>query len=592
MSVINHTPLDFDSLYNRFIEFMKQDEVFKDYNFESGGLNIIARQEAFKTMMTAFMGQQIFNELHLKKSQIRSNTASNSSLIGYTPKSIRGSQINATITVKSMIGVPITESLIMDKTSRFMGIKESASYVFSPLENHVGTYDTASGMYIFENIILKQGIWSAQTFDVDGTGIASYTLNNDNIDISTLKVYESEDVEGALGVEYPRFTNAFQLGPDEPVYFIEMNRDGYYNIEFGDGNVAKSLTDGNIVVAEYMVTDGDVANGSSSFVAASPVGGLSNVSISINDLSSYGGAEEESIESIKLMAPKNFGIVGGAVIPGNYESIVRDEVPGISDVTVWGGEDHIPKKYGYVMLAIKDESGDILSDQRKVDIISTIEKYNIGSITPIIVDPESFNLNLDVSIKYDASESGMNSEVMKAKVRDYIYQYSKNNLEFFGNKFIKSSLISFIDKIDPSILGNNISVKYEKVFTPVINVASSHDIIFNRKIIPGTVNVTGYDQASSQLYSPEFYMKDNGLGVLHSFMKTSDNTITTLSISAGTVEYETGYISIKNLIASKILPGGVSVESESDQVDVDITPVRGEYIVIKNINIETENVGR
>ena len=65
------------------------------------------------------------------------------------------------------------------------------------------------------------------------------------------------------------------------------------------------MSDGNVVILDYVVTNKTEANGASSFSAPSTIDGVSAITTT-TVTSASGGAEPESINSIKLQAPLDF----------------------------------------------------------------------------------------------------------------------------------------------------------------------------------------------------------------------------------------------------------------------------------------------
>ena len=48
-------------------------------------------------------------------------------------------------------------------------------------------------------------------------------------------------------------------------YFLQETDTGKFEVYFGDGVIGKKLSDGNIVILEYVVSNKEEANGASSF---------------------------------------------------------------------------------------------------------------------------------------------------------------------------------------------------------------------------------------------------------------------------------------------------------------------------------------
>ena len=66
-----------------------------------------------------------------------------------------------------------------------------------------------------------------------------------------------------------------------------------------------------------------------------------------------GGAEKESIDSIKFKATKFYTSQNRLVTLNDYKAKVSEYYPNADAVAVWGGEDNDPPQYGKVFVAIK-----------------------------------------------------------------------------------------------------------------------------------------------------------------------------------------------------------------------------------------------
>ena len=75
--------------------------------------------------------------------------------------------------------------------------------------------------------------------------------------------------------------------------------------------------------------------------------------------SAFGGANAESISSIKFNAPKSFQRQNRAVIKNDYARTLLAEAPDLQAVSVWGGEDNDPPIYGKVYIAAKPSGGNL-----------------------------------------------------------------------------------------------------------------------------------------------------------------------------------------------------------------------------------------
>ena len=97
------------------------------------------------------------------------------------------------------------------------------------------------------------------------------------------------------------------------------------------------------------MTNGSVVNGANNFVAPSALGGQASFTVTVAN-SAFGGANAESISSIKFNAPKSFQRQNRAVIKNDYARTLLAEAPDLQAVSVWGGEDNDPPIYGKVYI--------------------------------------------------------------------------------------------------------------------------------------------------------------------------------------------------------------------------------------------------
>ena len=160
-------------------------------------------------------------------------------------------------------------------------------------------------------------------------------------------------------------------------------------MEFGDGNVSRGLSDGNIVQIKCLICNGKEANGCFIFNPTDSVGGYNNVST--KTLSpSFGGSERETIESIKFNAPKTYAAQKRAVTAEDYQGLIYQNFPDADSVQTWGGEEESDPVYGRVYIVVKPKTGDFLTSAQRSAINALLTERKMMSITPVIVDPVIF----------------------------------------------------------------------------------------------------------------------------------------------------------------------------------------------------------
>jgi len=573
---------DYDAVHTGLLRYLRTHEDWKDYNLNSGGMSSIIKVLAYHATQKAIETNITFNELHLDSAQLYDNVCSDASLLSYVPGSKTGSSVTCGITVIPSDPTTADATIILSKYAKFVGVMNNISYIFTPDETYTSTFNVQSGQYAFENVVLIQGIRTISTFEYAGTAVDSFSIPNANIDINTLNVAIQKSEYSLNQDQFEQFYSPHQLDSSANLYYIQKNRFGFYEIEFGDNQISIKPNDGNIVICDYIVTDGIDANGVNAISSTESIGGYSNISVSL-DAPASGGSDFESIESIKLMAPKTFSTQGNAVTANDYQTITKRLYSSAEDVIAWGGEQNDPKMVGYVMISIKPSGADTLTTTQKESVINRLERYNVGSITPKIVDPGYYYLRVNTDIKFDPSLTSIKETLLKVKIKDYITTYSNKQLGKFSTQFICSTLVEYINKIDKSIVGNTTSVSFEKRVVPNVNKINNLEIKFHHIIEPGTVKISGFTVANTEIVNPTYTIYDESGFLTMKIVTIEGNTSTITKV--GTVDYTTGIITINNFIPTTIVGDYMIITADSGSHNMDVFPGQSEIITVNTDNI-------
>jgi hypothetical protein len=579
-----YTSNDFDDIMDSLVLFMRNQSEFQDMNFDGSAIKELMRVLSFNAQQQAFQNNFVYNELQLDSAQLRQNVASIASRLGYTPSSPTAAKLKVNITVAPSDPTSAPATLVLDGSNQFYSTKDGQTYIFSPDQAYSATL--AGGSYLFTGVQLLQGIWTINGYLVQTQyGTESYVLPNGDIDTSTLQIAVRTSETSGDQVTYKAFQTAYDLGPTSQLYFIRENRDSLYEFKFGDNKFAKRLDYGNVITARYLVTQGYSGNNISGLSTVASIGGFYDITIQQVDTRSYGGADIEDIESIRSLAPITFAASGNAVTSGDYVGLSKKLFSETADAICWGGEDNVPPRYGYVFLSIIPKNSDVLSSDQKAALSAILKQYNVGSVTPVIVDPVYTYINVNSTVKYKATQLSISTDALRAKVSDYCRTYSKNKMEKFSGSLDMSNLSDFINTVDASITGNFTQVSYEKRFNPILNVDSSYTIDFSHIISPGTVNITGFKVADAYSDGYTYSMYDNGLGVL-ALKKVGAVDTQILNANIGTVDYASGLISIvgfkPNILTDLYITVTCSCNPSDDQ---SMVGVKNSILKFNNINV-------
>ena len=585
---------DFDAIKVNLKSFLQGQTQFQDYDFEGSSLNILLDILSYNTHYLAYLANMATNELYLDSADIRNNIVSLAKMIGYTPSSPKAPMASIDIKVNNATGTNIT----MNKGTIFTTSVDDVSYQY--VTNSDITITPANGVYNFSGVPVYEGSLVTFKYTVDSTDVdQKFTLPNANIDTTTLLVKVQNSSSDTTTNTYSLAGGYNNVDASSKVYFIQESQDGKFEVYFGDGINGISLSDGNIVILEYIVTNKDLSNGASSFSLSGTIGGFSDVTITTNS-NSQGGSESESDESIRHNAPLQYAAQDRAVTTTDYESLVQSIYPNALSVSAWGGEDDETPRYGIVKIGIKAASGSTLTNQTKLDIVSLLKPYNVASVRPEIVDPETTSVLVTTVAKFDSKNTAKTKDTLKSDIITTIQKYNTDELQKFDGVFRFSKLSKLIDNTDDSILSNSTNVKIRKTLTPTINSSTKYDIYFRNALYNPHA---GHNMASGGILSStgfkidgndnEQFLDDDGNGNVRRYFLVSG--IKTYASSAqGTINYATGQITLNSLNISSIsnIRGAAStvIELTVTPDSRDIVPVRDQIIEIDTnvLNVSAE----
>jgi len=591
------TELDFDNIKSNLKTFLKNQTQFKDYDFEGSGMNILLDTLAYNTHYLGFNANMVANEMFLDSSSLRSSAVSHAKTLGYEVTSARAP--TATLNV-SLSTTAATKT--MSAGTAFTSTVDGTSYQFVTTSDITST-NTGSNIP-FDSVTVYEGTYVITKYLVDSSDVDQrFILTDPRSDTTTLTVKVQNSATDTTTTTYTKATDITQLSPSSTVYYLQEVETGRYEVYFGDGIVSQSVSDGNIIQLQYVVTNKTESNGASSFSAPTAIDGVTNITVT-TVASASGGAEPESIQSIKLNAPLDYASQGRAVTTKDYEVYVKRLFPTTQAVSVWGGEDgsydsstgvSSTPEYGKVFISIKSTTGVDLTSAQKINLEKELAPYKVASITPVVVDAETTSIILGITIMYDSSATTYTAAQIASLVATTVSNYNASDLQTFNTPFRHSKLLGLIDGTDTSILNSVATVTMAKLFTPTLSSSTDYRLNFNNKFYNP---VSGYNaSAGGIIASTGFYLNsvttttyffdDDGAGNLRTYYLVS-GVRTYLDIAAGTVDYANGLITIGSIT----ITGVAEVDgATSSQIRItvlpnsnDITPVRNQILEIDLTN--------
>jgi hypothetical protein len=482
MATINPTTeLDFDQIKADIIAYIKADTTFTDYNFEGSALNSIIDILAYNTHTNAYYANMLHAEGFLDTAQKRSSVVSKAKELGYIPRSVAGSVAYIDV---SVLGIT-DPTIYINRGTLLTSTNDVGTHSFVVVEDHSST--TVGDTKQFSNIKLVEGVLTTNYFKVDTiSNIRSiFTIPNQNIDITTLKVYVRDSISSTTSVEYTRTISVHELTPTSKTFFIQESYDGNYQIYFGQNIVGLQPVNGNIIDISYIVSSNKSAsNGCKNFYFNDNIGtSISTVTTQV----SFGGGEKESITSIKDNAVKSYSAKHRSVTASDYEITLKENFNFIKSVSVWGGEDAVPPVYGKVFLSIQPVSGYTISDTVKNDVIlPALKKTSLLTVTPAFVDPTYTILNFATKIKFNQNKTTLSKYAIESAIKGIVIDYV-DSISTFNTDYLHSVLVKSIGDIDAGISSVDVSKTVGFKLSPLIGVESRHIKNINNSIVAGSI---------------------------------------------------------------------------------------------------------
>ncbi len=480
------TELDFDQIKNNLKTFLKQQSQFQDYDFEGAGLNILLDLLAYNTHYNAYYLNMVANESFLDTAILRDSVVSHAKMLNYVPFSYTSPKAIINVTIDS--GTTTPEEVTIPKGYIFLSNPiDGTSYSFVTLNQYTATKSGTS--FFFENVDVYEG--QLATFNYTYTEIDNpkgiFIINDSNIDTKSISITVQPNSSNTASSIYSKVDDILDVTSESEVFFLQEGRNGNYEVYFGDGVVGKKLPDGSIVSIQYLITKGDIANGADAFIGSQLIGTYSDFTITVADVAA-GGAINESVDSIKFSAAAQYATQNRLVTVKDYESYIKSKYPSVDSLSVWGGEDNIPKVFGKVYIALKPKTNYFISETEKQRIIDEIiNPKAIVSVQAEIRDPQFLYILLENSVQYNAKKTALDEQTIKNNIKQAILLYKTTNLDKFNSTFIQSKLQEIIDATNGnSIVGSETNVRVQKRFQPKLNESASYRIEYNVPLFRGT----------------------------------------------------------------------------------------------------------
>ena len=548
--------LDFDTIKSNLINFLKGQSSIQDYNFEGSNINTLLDVLSYNTYLNNFYTNMVANEMFLDTALIRESVISHAKELNYLPRSCTASSARINVRVYP---TDQPSSINMDKYTKFTSTVGGKTFTFSTDSDVtiVATEVDGEAQYLASNVSVIEGQVITEYFTADGSNNFSAVISNEGVDTSNITVRVRESNTVSTNTEWSKTSTIFGINNESNSYFVEPTESFKYKISFGDGVFGRKPVNGNIIEVTYRSVSDAEANRASKFTSVSGVGGYSNVIIT-TVANSDGGADRESLVSIKQNAPRAFQVQERAVTSNDYEIIAKQQFPEIENIAAFGGQDSNPPRYGKVLLAVDLTQTDGVSLAKKQEIEEFINTRTPVGVDAIVVDPKFIFLSLKLTITYDIGASSDSPSTIGARGREALNNYAQVNLNGFNKKYRNSKALAAVDLTDGSIMGSETELNPYTII-PLSNTLRSYNLETLNELkedsnLSTLTKVSTYEPAVESttfnyLGDSAARFIDAGNGILA--IVRGDTTFTFLKNNAGTINYKTGDITIKPITISE-----------------------------------------
>ena len=616
MPLANFSNLDFNQVKTTLRDYLRSNSNFTDYDFEGSNLSTILDVLAYNTYITSYNANMVANEVFIDSATLRENVVALARNIGYIPKSRKAARATISFFVDTTNITPIPSTLTLRKgpVAASSGTFGNQSFVFSILEDI--TVPVFNGIASFDNIEIYEGSLLTSNFTYSSTNINQrFILPNSGIDTGLISVSVRSNINATSQLKYSYQDSLFTVDKDSRVYYLQEIEDERYELLFGDNIFGKALDDGNYITANYIVSNGDSANGVSQFSFSGRITYSRNsveytvtsgISLLSTGLVSSGGENIESVESIKKYAPRIYASQNRALTSNDYETLIPAKIyPETESISVFGGEELIPPQYGKVFISIKPRFGDFLPNLIKDDIKLKLKKYAVAGIIPEILDLRYLFIEVNSKVYYNTNLAP-SSEYVSSIVQDNATKYSESTeLNKYGARFKYSKFLKIVDDSHESITSNVTTVQMRRDLRLALNAFAEYQIGFGNafhiksmdgfNIKTSAFRIQGIQQ---DVYLSDIPDTDRNNGSLFLFTVPSVNStdVTIIRRNVGSIDYVNGIITLNPILitSGKIKEGQTIMEISVSPQSNDVVGLQDLYLQLdigfSNFEMVVDNI--
>ena len=541
--------VDIDTNREELVNFLRGQNTLKDYAYDGSNMALLLDLLAHDKFGILWYVNMAIREGHAASAVLRNSIVSHAKSNNYLPQSMSSAVARVSFAITSGDGVnDDVAGLLLPKGTEFRSTVDGTGLIFTTDEDLV-RQRSPNGDFLFSDIRIFEGTPVSERFVVQADPsdpVRRYALANENADIDSLDVAIRENAGASTALPWNRYLSAVDMKQGTRGYFVVLNRENKYELQFGDGNIGRALAPGNVVEASYRATRGSAGNGAEAFVLSVVPGDSQiteeNIAVATSAPSS-GGGDQEDTESIRRNSIQSQSAQNRMVVEGDFRALLKQRFGFLRDVHVYGGQKADPPRFGKVILVLEHNNAATVSENERKAVVQFCETKMSPVLSVIIEEPENLFVDVAYKVDYIVAET-RNPEALRGRVSTVLGDYARTNVNGFGRTFLLSQMTSHVVDSFPEIAGAQAEIVLSRRWE---DLAVGQTFRYDNAINSTDASPTVYSTPFRYQNQPQSVFADDRRGNMNIVFVDAEGKSRTLGPSVGKVDYERGVVTLSHL---------------------------------------------
>lgn len=328
---IDYTSKDFDGFKASMLDYAARNWPEWTGRNEADFGVMLVELFAYVGDILSYYGDRIGAEAYINTATQRQSVLNLAALLGYIPAG--RSSATSTVTLANSSGAPIVvpagtqlmtdlvtqiDAPIFFETDIDLSVPANSSATVSMTEGQsVGTL----AIVLHPGSSVQETVFVETLGSSDGSIDQQFTLANYPVVDGSIRIFadEVDPTTNETQEEYQQYDFILDAGPGDRAFEYTRNATGIVTIEFGDGVNGFVPPSGTNVYATYTVGQGSLGNiGVNAITDLAQ--GIPNITL-VSNAAASGGADEESLDQIRLNAPRAYQTQDRAVTLSDFSNL-------------------------------------------------------------------------------------------------------------------------------------------------------------------------------------------------------------------------------------------------------------------------------